>query len=306
MGRYTKAYSGTLALVCAGSITVAVRANERAAKLDEFEARAARWETWATNERGRDARAFARYSEVARRYRQLAREVGRSRLRLQREIAATRSLHRSVVAGAPIVTYVRVRKLVPVVTPPAGAAPGSSTTTGTTTGTRSGAKQSPSTATKPKKPGTKAAPGTPGTKSGGGVGTGTPGAPGAPGDGTGPGTTTAPPAVNPPGAPPPPPTAPPAVAAPVNSVLPSIIGQPQSGKTFSADPGSWTGNPTSFQYQWQRCDASGASCVVVGSAQTYTCVPQDIDKTMRVAVEAKNAAGSAIAVSAASPKTKPS
>jgi hypothetical protein len=44
----------------------------------------------------------------------------------------------------------------------------------------------------------------------------------------------------------------------------------------------------------------------VGSAQTYTCVPQDIDKTMRVAVEAKNAAGSAIAVSAASPKTKPS
>ena len=87
---------------------------------------------------------------------------------------------------------------------------------------------------------------------------------------------------------------------------PSIIGVPQSSKTISADPGTWTGTPTSFTYQWQRCDAAGANCVVVGSGQSYTCVPADIDKTMRVAVEATNAAGSAIAVSAASPKTKPS
>ena len=98
----------------------------------------------------------------------------------------------------------------------------------------------------------------------------------------------------------------PTLTAPVNAGLPSILGQPQSGKTFSADPGSWTGNPTSFTYQWQRCDASGANCVAVGSAQSYTCVPADIDQTMRVAVQATNAAGSAVAVSAASPKTKPS
>jgi hypothetical protein len=81
---------------------------------------------------------------------------------------------------------------------------------------------------------------------------------------------------------------------------------PQSSKTITANPGSWTGDPTSFEYQWQRCDASGGSCIAVGSGVSYTCVPSDIDKTMRVSVKAINTAGSAVAVSAASPKTKPS
>ena len=54
MGRYTKAYSGALAIVCAGSIAVAVRAHDKAAKVGELEASADRWETWDRNERGRD------------------------------------------------------------------------------------------------------------------------------------------------------------------------------------------------------------------------------------------------------------
>jgi hypothetical protein len=295
VGRYTKAYAGTLAFVCTGSIVVAVQAREKASKLGDLSAGADRWKTWANNERRRDARASAQFNAVARKYRTLARQVDRSQRRLLREIAATNALRRRVVTGAPVVTYVNVRKLVPVVTTPAGAT--ATATAGASTQPGKHTKQPP---TKPKthvsKPATPAqgganggAPGstptTPGTGSPGGTTTTTPGT-GAPGGGT-----TAPP---------------PAATAPVNTQLPSIAGVPQSSKTITANPGSWTGDPTSFEYQWQRCDASGGSCIAVGSGVSYTCVPSDIDKTMRVSVKAINTAGSAVAVSAASPKTKPS
>lgn len=294
MGRYVKAYTGTLALVCTGAIAVAVQAHDKAARLTALTARADRWETWARNEQRRDERSSARFSELAIEYRQLARRVGTSQRRLAREIAATRSLRRSVVAGSPVVTYRNVKRIIPVVTAPAA-------TTATTT--RSSAAGRPSaprttkpllTPTSPKTPGAATVPAVPGSTAAAGAPSA--GAPANPG--TTPGSTA--PATTPPAG------TTPALTAPVNTGLPSILGQPQSGKTFSADPGSWTGNPTSFTYQWQRCDASGANCVAVGSAQSYTCVPADIDQTMRVAVQATNAAGSAVAVSAASPKTKPS
>lgn len=305
MGRYTKAYSGALALVCAGSLAVAVRAHEKAAKLGEFEASADRWEAWDRNERGRDQLTYARYAEVARRYRTLTREVAASQRQLQREIAATRSLHRTVIAGSPIVSYVRVRKLVPVAVPAAAAPTSTSPTTERGTPSEPAPTQKPLAPTKPLRPGSTPVATTPAGSSPGAALT--PGNPAAPADPGSPpptstnGTTPAPSPTTTTGTTPPPP-----VSVPANTALPTINGVPQSSKTVSAAPGSWTGNPTSFQYQWQRCDASGGACVVVGSGASYTCVPQDIDKTLRVAVEAANAAGSAVAVSAASPKTKPS
>lgn len=287
-------------LACTGSVAAAVQAHDKAAKLAESDAKADRWETWARSEHARDERAYAQFNDVARRYRTLARRAERSQRLLLREIAATRSLRRTVVAGSPIVTYVRIRKLVPVTTAPAAI---SSTQTATTAASsRAGTKQKPHAATKPKKPTAKRAdPPAGSTSPESAPAAGASPSPAAPGAGSAAGGTTTPGGDGAGGA-----TPPPALAPPANTVLPSIIGLPQSGKTFSASPGSWTGDPTSFQYQWQRCDAGGAGCVVVGNAQSYTCVPADIDKTLRVAVEAKNAAGSAIAVSAASPKTKPS
>jgi hypothetical protein len=304
VGRYTKAYTGTLALVCSGSIAVAVHAHDKAAKLGDLNASADRWETWAGNQRLRDERAYARFREVARQYRSLARRVERSQRLLLHEIAVTRSLRRTVVTGSPIVTYVRIQKLVPVVTAPSASttAPASRTSAPAATAPT----QKPLTTRKAKKPGAKGAPAPPGgAPAPGATAPGATAAPGAGAAGSAPGSTSAPGAGSAGGTTTttgPPPT----LAAPANTKPPLIVGTPQSSKPISADPGSWTGSPTSYTYQWQRCDATGAGCVVVGSGQSYTCVAQDIDKTMRVAVTAANSAGSAVAVSAASPKTKPS
>src|SRR4051794_2609865 len=88
--------------------------------------------------------------------------------------------------------------------------------------------------------------------------------------------------------------------APANSAPPSISGTSQDGQTLSASSGSWTGTtPINFKYAWRRCDANGAACVTLSAtAKTYVLQSADVGATMRVAVTAKNAAGSASATSA--------
>ncbi len=91
-------------------------------------------------------------------------------------------------------------------------------------------------------------------------------------------------------------------AAPTNTALPSISGTAEEGKTFSASSGTWTGSPTSYAYQWEDCNASGASCSVISGATVSTRVlaASDVGHTLRVVVKATNAGGSGEAVSAAS------
>ncbi len=68
---------------------------------------------------------------------------------------------------------------------------------------------------------------------------------------------------------------------------------------LTATNGSWNGSPTSFAYQWQRCDAGGANCSSVGSnSQAYVLVAGDVGSTMRVQVTATNVGGSTPATSA--------
>jgi hypothetical protein len=52
----------------------------------------------------------------------------------------------------------------------------------------------------------------------------------------------------------------PAGLVPASTALPSISGTPQSGQTLTLSRGSWTNEPTKFEYQWLRCDASGGAC----------------------------------------------
>jgi hypothetical protein len=91
-------------------------------------------------------------------------------------------------------------------------------------------------------------------------------------------------------------------AAPAGTAAPSVSGTASVGQTLTAEPGSWTGAPT-LAYQWQRCDQTGANCVDIAgaTAQTYVVADADRGSTVRVAVTATNAAGSATAFSAPTP-----
>jgi hypothetical protein len=87
--------------------------------------------------------------------------------------------------------------------------------------------------------------------------------------------------------------------APVNTAPPTISGTPQVGQTLTASNGTWTNSPTSYAYQWLRCNGGGNNCAQVanGTQQTYTLVGADAGRTMRVRVTATNADGSASAQS---------
>ena len=88
--------------------------------------------------------------------------------------------------------------------------------------------------------------------------------------------------------------------APVNSFRPSISGTETSGSVLFASNGTWTGSaPFTFTYDWRRCNTSGASCASIAgaTAQSYVLQSIDVGATLVVAVTAKNAAGSATAVS---------
>jgi hypothetical protein len=82
-------------------------------------------------------------------------------------------------------------------------------------------------------------------------------------------------------------------AVPVNSDLPVISGTPTRGNVLAASTGSWTNAPTSYTYQWQRCDSAGANCVNIASAtsNTYTLTSTDVTKRIRCGVIATNGSG---------------
>ena|GEM_PF-2029911 len=96
-------------------------------------------------------------------------------------------------------------------------------------------------------------------------------------------------------------------AAPKNTAAPTITGTPKAGQLLTASPGSWSGNPTSYTYQWQRCDVDVASCSNVAGAtgRTYSVTSADVGYRLRVRVTASNAKGSATASSAITAVVQP-
>ncbi len=70
--------------------------------------------------------------------------------------------------------------------------------------------------------------------------------------------------------------------------------EPQQGQALTATTGTWDYNPTSYTYQWSRCDSTGANCSAIPGAtgSNYTPVSADVGSTLRVAVSATNSNGS--------------
>ena len=98
-----------------------------------------------------------------------------------------------------------------------------------------------------------------------------------------------------------------ASGAPDNTARPTITGVAVVGETLTADSGSWTASPTSYGYQWLRCDGSGAYCFPISGAtgKTYGVQFADVYSTLRVRVSAKNTAGATAARSAATDLVQP-
>lgn len=100
-----------------------------------------------------------------------------------------------------------------------------------------------------------------------------------------------------------------APARPVDTAAPTISDTtPHDLDVLSAYPGSWWGTqPMTFSYQWLRCDALGASCLAIPGADAalYAVTAADIDGTVRVSVTASNAAGTEVALSAATDVVQP-
>lgn len=87
-------------------------------------------------------------------------------------------------------------------------------------------------------------------------------------------------------------------APPTNTQEPQISGSAVVGQTLTTSNGTWTGNPSSFGYQWVRCpkdggQSDGSNCAAIAGAQTksYVVGSGDVGRTLRVRVTATNADG---------------
>jgi len=91
--------------------------------------------------------------------------------------------------------------------------------------------------------------------------------------------------------------------APVNTALPVISGTATQGQTLSTTNGSWTQSPTTYTYQWQRCDSAGNNCspITGATSKTYVLQSGDVGSTIRAVVTAGNSYGSSSATSAQYP-----
>jgi RHS repeat-associated protein len=90
---------------------------------------------------------------------------------------------------------------------------------------------------------------------------------------------------------------------PVNRIPAVISGAAQEAQTLTGAAGIWEGAPSlSYSYQWEHCNASGASCANVSGAtsSTYALGSGDVGYTVRVVVTATNTSGSATSTSEAS------
>ena len=97
-------------------------------------------------------------------------------------------------------------------------------------------------------------------------------------------------------------------AAPLdNTARPTITGEARVGQELTASEGTWTGNPTSFAFQWQRCNIDAITCLDVTGAtgRTYGVRLADLGSRLRVQVVARKDGRSGTATSAPTAVVQP-
>jgi hypothetical protein len=76
-------------------------------------------------------------------------------------------------------------------------------------------------------------------------------------------------------------------ATPSSTGIPTIVGTPNAGDTLTCVPGSYTNNPTAFDYQWSR----DGTPIAGATNATYTVATSDEGLTLTCTVRAVNAGG---------------
>jgi hypothetical protein len=92
-----------------------------------------------------------------------------------------------------------------------------------------------------------------------------------------------------------------------NTARPAITGEARVGQELTASEGTWTGNPTSFAFQWQRCNIDAITCldVIGATGRTYGVRLADLGFRLRVEVTARKNDRSGTALSAATAVVQP-
>ena len=88
---------------------------------------------------------------------------------------------------------------------------------------------------------------------------------------------------------------------PSSLAAPTVKGNAQPGQTLRAFRGSWSEEPTSYEYRWTRCDSAGEHCEAIGGATSKSYVPtgSDVGHRLRVEEIARNATGAGSPASSA-------
>jgi len=77
----------------------------------------------------------------------------------------------------------------------------------------------------------------------------------------------------------------------VSAAQPVVTGTPGQGQPLQVTTGAWTLPPTTFVYQWQRCNPNGRICVPIPGATTngYTPAAEDVGHALVAVVGAQRA-----------------
>ncbi len=81
-------------------------------------------------------------------------------------------------------------------------------------------------------------------------------------------------------------------AAPSNTTPPAVSGTAKVGQTLTVSNGTWSGSPTNYTYQWQRCTSTTACTNITdANGNSYVVRNADVGRKLRAVVSASNADG---------------